>query len=85
METADYTVLQAKRMMGVINLIRANGKMAHACVVFKNMRAVCVCLSCVHVYLICPHASCVCVCVCVCVFISCWLMLALLTAVAQHE
>lgn len=57
METADYTVLQAKRMMGVINLIRANGKMAHVCVY------VCVALCCVK-----EHEGCLCVFVmCACV------------------
>lgn len=69
---ADYTVLQAKRIMAVINLITANGKMTCVCVVIENMSPVCVYLSCVYY-------------MCVCVFIPCWLMLALLTAVAQRE
>lgn len=76
---ADYTVLQAKRMIAVINLITANGKRVHVCAVFENMSTVCVYLSCVHVSFACPCA------LCVCVFMPCWLMLALLTAVAQHE
>lgn len=81
METGDYTVLQAKRMIAVINLITANGKIACACDVFEKTSSVCVYLSCVHVSFVCPCAFSV----CVCVFIPCWLMLALLTAVAQCE
>ncbi len=65
---ADYTVLRAKRMIAVINLITANGKMACVCVVFETMRAVCVYVSCVHMSFVCPCALCVCVCACVCLF-----------------
>lgn len=80
METADYTVLQAKRMIAVINLITANGKMVCVamCCIRDNVRCLCVftasCVLCMSVCI-----------VCVCVFISCWLMLALLIAVAQCE
>lgn len=40
METADYTVLQAKRITAVINFIPANGKMTCVCVASENTSAV---------------------------------------------
>lgn len=44
LEKADYSALQAKRMMAVINLITANGKMT--CVMFEklNIGFVCLCV-----------------------------------------
>lgn len=52
METADYTVLQAKRITAVINLISANGKTTCVCVVTESTSAVlCAPLMCA------PHVS----------------------------
>lgn len=43
METADYTVLQAKRITAVINLISANGKTPCVCVVTEKKTSAVLC------------------------------------------
>lgn len=61
METAISSLLQAKRMIAVINLIAANGRMLCVCVVFRIISAVCVYKVChvsqVHIALTCVLVS----------------------------
>lgn len=55
-ETADYAVLQAKRIMAVFNLITANGKMTCVCVCCDWEHEPCLC-----VFIMCVLHVCLCV------------------------
>lgn len=69
METADYGVLHAKRIMAVINLIAANGKMVCALPMEKvsALWSHALAMRCTALRSpVCILAMCACVCACVC-------------------